>query len=457
MSAAAVARWTGELASAVGVAVETDPDIVASYSRDQAPLAPAGAATALVRARSVEHVVRTLRFANARRIPVVTRAAGTGLAGGANAVDGCILLSVSALDKILEIDATTRTAVVEPGVLNGVLAAEVASRGLFYAPDPASRDISTIGGNIATNAGGACCLKYGVTGDHVAALKVVTADGSLLRTGALTTKNVAGLDLTRLLVGSEGTLGVIVEATVRLLRAPRPASTLIAFFDRLASAGEAIVAMDSLADLSLLEMMDHTTVAAVEEMTKMGLDTTAAALVIAQSDAPDASAVMEQCESICRANDARDTARTDDPAEGKQLLAARRMALPALERIGTTLLDDVAVPKPAITTMIERIARIAERHELVIGTFGHAGDGNLHPTIVFSGADLQSRMTAFAAFDEIVRAALELGGTITGEHGVGSLKRGYLTEMVGEAEHALMRRIKAAFDPNGILNPGKAL
>src|SRR5258707_6833498 len=260
--------WADALRGALaGCPIETDADIVASFSRDQAPLAPAGTAAALVRARSVEHVVATLRFANERRIPVVTRAAGTGLAGGANAIDGCLLLSVGALDKIVRIDHATRTAVVEPGVLNGKLAAEAASMGLFYAPDPASRDISTIGGNIATNAGGACCLKYGVTGDHVAALTVVTADGTLIRTGALTKKNVAGLDLTSLLVGSEGTLGVIVEATVRLLRAPRPASTMVAFFDTLERAAEAIVEMDAKVDLSLLEVMDRTTVRAVEAMT----------------------------------------------------------------------------------------------------------------------------------------------------------------------------------------------
>jgi len=437
--------------------VETDPDILLSFSRDQAPLAPAGVARALVRARSTADVVATLRFANGLGIPVVTRAAGTGLAGGANAIDGCILLSVAAMDRILRVDPGTRTAVVEPGVLNAALAAEAARQGLYYAPDPASREISTIGGNIATNAGGACCLKYGVTGDHVAALEVVLADGTRMRTGSLAAKNVAGLDLTRLLVGSEGTLAVIVEATVRLLRAPRPASTLLAFFETLERAAEAIVAMESTTDLSLLEVMDRTTVTAVEDLTHMDLDTSAAALVIAQSDAADASEAISTCERLCRAHAARDVIRTDDRAEGEMLLVARRKALPALERLGTTLLDDVAVPKPALPEMMRRIAAIAERHHLTIGTFGHAGDGNLHPTIVFPGTDGASRAVAFAAFDDIVRAAVELGGTISGEHGVGSLKRDYLGLMLGEPERALLGRIKAAFDPNGILNPGKAI
>jgi glycolate oxidase len=451
--------WTTALGEALAgsAAVVLDPDVVASYARDQAPLAPAGAPVALVRARNEEDVVATMRFANARGIPVVTRGAGTGLAGGANAIDGCIVLSVAAMDKILRIDDAMRMAVVEPGVLNATLAKAAAARGLFYAPDPASREISTIGGNIATNAGGSCCLKYGVTGDHVASLGVVLADGTRIRTGALTKKNVAGLDLTRLLVGSEGTLGVIVEATVRLLRAPRAPSTMVAFFDTLASAAQAIVTMDATVDLSLLEVMDRTTVRAVEEMTHMDLDVDAAAFVLLQSDGSDATAAIAACQVICEQNAAKSVLCTQDVEEGRLLLTARRMALPALEKKGMTLLDDVAIPKPALPVMLARIEEIAAARGLVIGTFGHAGDGNLHPTIVFDARDEASRASAYAAFDDIVRAALVLGGSISGEHGIGSLKGGYLTAMVGEAERALMGRIKAAFDPRGILNPGKAI
>ncbi len=446
------------LAAAVpGARVDSDPDVVASFSRDQAPLAPAGVAVALVRAKSVEDVRKTLAFANERRIPVVTRAAGTGLAGGANAIDGCIVLSVAALDKITRIDEAKRIAVVEPGVLNAVLAREAASRGLYYAPDPASREISTIGGNIATNAGGSCCLKYGVTGDHVAALKLVLADGSLVHTGAITAKNVAGLDLTRLVVGSEGTLGVVVEATVRLLRAPSPPSTVVAFFDSLATAALAVVQMEAEVDLSLAEIMDRVTIQAVEDMAHMDLDTSAEAFVLVQSDAPDAALAMARCRDICETLGAKSVLATDDPNEGKQLLAARRMALPALEKKGTTLLDDIAVPKPALAEMIRRIQHVAEVHGLVIGTFGHAGDGNLHPTIVFDHASPASTAAARAAFDAIVRDAVELEGTISGEHGIGSLKSAYLGTMLSDAERALSRRIKAAFDPHGILNPGKSI
>jgi glycolate oxidase subunit GlcD len=342
-------------------------------------------------------------------------------------------------------------------VLNGALAEQAKAHGLFYAPDPASRDISSIGGNIATNAGGACCMKYGTTGDHVAALRVALADGSVVKTGALTRKNVAGLDLTRLIVGSEGTLGVIVEATVRLLPAPKPSATLVAHFPSLQAAGRAVLALEAVHPLSLLELMDQTTLRAVEAWKPLGLDTESAALLIAQSDAPDAAVGIEQCERVCRAHGASDTLRTDDPAEGSLLLTARRLSLPALERLGMTLLDDVAVPKPALPALIERIAAISQARELIIGTFGHAGDGNLHPTIVFAADDDASRARAFAAFDDIVHATLELGGTLTGEHGVGTLKTPYLSAMVGPAERELMARIKAAFDPRGILNPGKAI
>ena len=448
--------WVEQLEREIAGVVVRDPDILAGFVRDQAALAPAGFPAALVRARSVEDVIGTLRFANARGIPVVTRAAGTGLAGGANAIDGCIVLSVAGLDRILQIDPLTRTAEVEAGVINARLVAAAAQHGLFYAPDPASREISTIGGNIATNAGGACCLRYGVTGDHVAALTAVLADGSLIRAGGVTTKDVAGLDLKRLLVGSEGTLAVIVGATVRLLRPPPPASTLVAFFSSVRAAADAIVAMEARAALSLIEVMDRTTVRAVEAMAGMQLDTEAEAMVLVQSDTVDATSVIASCEAICRTHGAREVVCTDDPEEGKQMLAARRMALPALERLGTTLLDDLAVPKPRLPELFDLAAKTAAKYGLVIGTFGHAGDGNLHPTLVFDGRDESSVLAARAAFDELVRGTIDLGGTITGEHGIGTLKQRHFAWAIGENERALMRRIKLAFDPNGILNPGKA-
>lgn len=435
--------------------VVTDPEIIASYARDQASTATSGRAAALVRVRDTEQVATTLQVAHEHRIPVVTRAAGTGLTGGCNAIDGGIILSVAHLNRILKIDPVAALAVVEPGVINGQLATAAAAHNLFYAPDPASREISTIGGNIATNAGGACCLKYGVTGDHVLALKAVTAEGTAIHTGSLATKNVAGLDLTRLLVGSEGTLAVITEATVKLLRRRSAPATLVASFSTLFDAAAAILAMESTADLSLIEMMDQTTIGAVDRYTGMQLDTSAAAMVIVQSDARDAAQVIECCEALCQKHRATESVGSSDPEDGQMLLAARRSALPALEQLGMTLLDDVAVPKPALVEMFARCEQAAQRNHVVIGTFGHAGDGNLHPTIVFDDRDDASISAAQRAFDEIILAAMDLGGTISGEHGIGSLKQTYMNAMVGNVERALMRRIKAAFDPRGILNPGK--
>jgi glycolate oxidase len=437
--------------------VVVDPDVLVAFSRDRAAFPPAGAPLALVRARDVEDVVATLRFATAHSVPVVPRGAGTGLAGGANAVDGCIVLSLASMDRVLDVDVAARKATVEPGVLTAHLAAAVAEHGLWYPPDPASRAISTIGGNVATNAGGSCCLKYGVTADAVAALTAVLADGTVVRTGAATRKDVTGLDLTRLLVGSEGTLAVVVEVTVRLRPAPSPPSTVIASFPDVATAGEAIVAVMATAEPALLELLDRTTLRAVEDMTRMGLDADTGALLLLQCDGADAAAQAQRCADACERAGAGYVAATDDVAEGEALLAARRAAYPALERLGTTQLDDVAVPVPRVPDLVRAVERIAEQCGVVIGTFGHAGDGNLHPTIVYDATNRSQVQAAREAFDRIVDATLALGGTLTGEHGVGLLKQPYLDRQLGAAERALMARIKAAFDPAGLLNPGKAL
>lgn len=434
----------------------TDPDIILAYAKDQAGFCEAGAAVAVVMARSVDTVVATLRVATEHQIPVVTRGAGTGLSGGANAIEGGIVLCLEKMDRILEFDPEARLARVEPGILNGVLDRHAREHGLMYAPDPASRDISSIGGNVATNAGGACCLKYGVTGDHVARIGAVLADGTRITTGALTMKNTAGLDLNRLLIGSEGTLAVIVDVTVRLLPARPACGTLVAFFGSLAKAGEAIVRMEAARNLSKLEVMDRGTVRAVEALIRMELDTDAAAMVIAQADTSDAAEVIAAAERICEQHEASFVATTLDEVEGKMFLEARSAALPALEKLGHCLLDDVAVPVTKIPALLELCASVAEARGVVIGTFGHAGDGNLHPTIVYDGTDEASTAAAERAFDDILRGALALGGSVTGEHGVGTLKRAYLERMVGAREVELMRGIKRVFDPLGILNPGKA-
>jgi glycolate oxidase len=436
--------------------VVTDPDVMDQYRHDRALTATAGKPLAVVRARSVDDVVATLEVASATNTPVVTRGAGTGLAGGANASDGCIVLSTALMNRVLSVDVAQRTATVEPGVLNGDLAAAVAEHGLWYAPDPSSRAICSIGGNVATNAGGACCVKYGVTGDHVAALKAVLADGSIIETGSVCRKNVAGLDLTKVLIGSEGTLAVVVEVTVRLRPAPKPPATLVAIFPTAEAAGAAVLAIEQVAEFSLIEMMDRTTINAVEAHLHMGLDTTAGALLIVQSDSAAAGDDVARAEAACTALGAGFTAATTDAEEGAAFLHARHSSIPALEASGATLLDDVGVPKPRLAELIAGVEAIAARRGLTIATFGHAGDGNLHPTVVYDPADAAAFENAKAAFGEILDVALSLGGTITGEHGIGQIKRAWLPNQVGATERRLMEGIRAVFDPQGILNPGKA-
>ena len=440
--------------------VITDPDASAAYRHDQAAWVEGGKPLAVVLAGSTVDVQATLRVATAHRVPVVTRGAGSGLSGGAAALDGCIVLCVAGMDRILEIDPVDQTIEVEPGVINEAVSAAAREHGLWYPPDPASRGFSTIGGNVATNAGGLCCVKYGVTGDYVLGLEVVLADGSLLTTGRRTIKGVAGLDLTRLFVGSEGTLGVVTRARLRLRPLPPPPATVVAFFPTPAAAGRAVAALGAAGVVpSLLELMDRTTVRAVEEWKRMDLDVDAGALLLAQSDAagPGRDAEVRAVVAACEAEGATYTASTTDPAEGAVLLEARRLAYPALERLGATLLDDVAVPRSRVAELIEVVERIAAEHGVVIGTFGHAGDGNMHPTIVVPHGDVTARAAAGAAFDDIVHAAIRLDGTITGEHGVGSLKHGFLETELGPTAVDVQRRIKAALDPHGILNPGRAL
>ncbi|HUR77295.1 MAG TPA: FAD-linked oxidase C-terminal domain-containing protein [Acidimicrobiales bacterium] len=436
--------------------VVTDPDVMEQYRHDRALTATAGKPSAVVRAQSIGDVVATMQVASATHTPVVTRGAGTGLAGGANAIDGCIVLSTAAMNRILDIDVAQRIATVEPGVLNGDLAAAVAEHGLWYAPDPSSRAICSIGGNVATNAGGACCVKYGVTGDHVAALKAVLADGSIIETGSACRKNVAGLDLTKILIGSEGTLAVIVEVAVRLRPAPRPPATLVAAFPTPEAAGEAVLAIDKVGEFSLVELMDRTTINAVEDFLRMGLDRSAGALLVVQSDGARAGNDVAAAEAACAATGASYAATTVDVEEGAAILHARHSAIPALERSGATLLDDVGVPKPRLAELITRVEAIAAARGVTIATFGHAGDGNLHPTVVYDPADAAAFEAARAAFGDILDVALELGGTISGEHGVGQIKLPWLARQVGSNERALMEGIRKVFDPHEILNPGKA-
>lgn len=443
-------------AAAPSLRVQTDPDVLASYRFDQARFVDAGFPALVAFPRSTPEVQALVQVAFQNGVAVVPRGAGSGLSGGANAIDGCIVLCLDSMSAIVEIDAANQLAVVESGVINAALKNKARSVGLHYPPDPASHEFSTIGGNIATNAGGLCCVKYGVTGEYVLGLEVVLGDGRVIRTGRRTRKGVAGYDLTRLFVGSEGTLGIITQATLRLRPAPGDAGTLVAAFSELDAAGAAIAEITTTLVPSLLELLDRETMRAIEAWKPVGLDTDAAASLIVQADGADADGVLEAAEELCRRSGADMTLRSSDPAEAALLLEARRLAFPSLERLGHVMLDDVAVPVGQIPALLRAISQIRDRHGVTVATFGHAGDGNMHPTIVFDANSPGSAEAARVTFDEIVEAAIRLGGTSTGEHGVGLLKRKHLRKEVGDDVLAVHRSIKDALDPRGILNPGKA-
>jgi glycolate oxidase len=438
----------------------TDPDVLVSYSHDQTGpgMVEVGRPAALVRPRDTAEVQAAMRAAARHGVPIVTRGAGSGLSGGANAIDGCLVICTERMTDLVELDPASLYARVQPGLINAQLGEAAGAHGLRYAPDPASFEFSTLGGNIATNAGGLCCVKYGVTRDSLLGLEVVLADGSAVRIGRRTRKGVAGYDLTALFCGSEGTLGIVTEATLRLMPEPPPLATLAASFPSLGGAGAAVSRISAATTPAVLELMDRTTVAAVEAMAPQGLDDGVEALVFACSDAPGGAALaeVERMAALCEAAGATLAVTTDEAAEGRMLMNARRLAYPALERLGATLLDDVCVPLGAIPALLDGVEAIGARTGLTIGSFGHAGDGNMHPTIVYDATDPDEIERARSAFAEIVRLALELGGTVSGEHGVGSLKHSFLDDELGSSR-SLQRAIKDALDPAGLMNPGKAI
>ncbi len=461
MAIAPTDAMTQELVSTLPAGrVLTDPDLMDRFRHDHAELVEGGRPRAVVRPRDTDEVQAIMRIAAAHRIAVVARGAGSGLSGGAAAIDDAIVLCTEDMTRILEIDDVNLVARVEAGVVNGVLKAAVAERGLWYAPDPASRDFSTIGGNIATNAGGLCCVKYGATRESVLGLIVVLADGERVDLGGPTVKRVAGLDLLSLLVGSEGTLGVVTEATLRLRPTPAEPLTLAAYFPTLVSAGEAVQAMSRAGIApSLVELIDRVTLAAVEDWRRLDLDLGSAALLLVQSDLPgtarhDEIAVAARC---CEEAGASLVVAAEDEIESAMLMEVRRLCFSALERRGGTLLEDVGVPRGRVAELLAEIESIASRTGLEIATFGHVGDGNMHPTVVFDRHSPEQRARAHEAAGAIYEAALALDGTITGEHGVGTLKLPWLEKEIGTRARELARGVKGVFDPDDLLNPGKAL
>src|ERR1700723_2297046 len=417
----------GRLVEALGRAlpgdrIVTDPDVLAVMSRDEAEWAPAGRAAAGVRARSESEVQQVVRICAEFGAAVVPRGAGTGLSGGANAGAGCVVLDLGRMDRVVEIDRDNLLCVVQPGVVNNDLKAAVAEHGLWYPPDPASAPWSTIGGNVATNAGGLCCLKYGVTRDYVLGLRAVVGGpvgyGEAVRLGRRTTKGVAGLDMVGLFVGSEGTLGVVTEVTLRLRPAPAGTPrTVVGAFADLVSAGQAVAQITRRGlTPAVLELLDQACLRAVEDWKHLGIEADAAALLLARVDTPGDSGAAEAGAIATTMTDAGAiwVEQSTDDAEAEALFDARRLAYPALERLGPVLTEDICVPRSEVPQMLAQISDIAARHGVQIATIAHAGDGNLHPLLITPPGDDAARAAAQAAFEDFLDAAIALGGTVTG-------------------------------------------
>jgi glycolate oxidase len=443
-----------------GLRLLTDPIDRESHRRDETAYLPAGLPLAVALPETTADVAELVRLAALHRVPIVPRGAGTGLSGGAAGIEGGLTIAFTRMARILEIDRENLVAVVQPGIVNAAFKAAVAEVGLFYPPDPASYETCSIGGNLGTNAGGLCCVKYGQTRDSVLSLEVVLADGSVIRTGGKNVKDVAGYALTHLFVGSQGTLGLITEATLRLRPAPPPRQTMLAFFPSLEAAGEAVSGMTA-AGLNpvTLELLDRFTIAAVDDWHHLGLDRDAAAMLMVESDWPGsaATAEIEAAVGVCEAAGSTLVVRAADPQEADWLRGARRMAFQALERLGMVRMEDIGVPRSRVPEMLRAIEEVVGRYGIRCGTFGHAGDGNLHPNFVFDRDDPRAEELTEAARGDLYRAAIALGGTVTAEHGIGSSRREFLELQRGPEAVAVMRRIKAALDPLGILNPGKVV
>jgi len=429
-----------------------------TYAGDATPLRQR-TPSAVVIPRDAEEVASIVRLANEEGFALVARGAGTGLSGGAIPTESSVVLLFPSWNRILEIDEANQTAWVEPGVVTADLHAAVEAKGLFYPPDPGSMRVCTIGGNVAENAGGLRGLKYGVTKNYVQGLDVVLPDGERVRLGGKAVKDVAGYNLADLMVGSEGTLGIFTRVLVRLVAKPGTVRTLLVSFDDVRAAGEAVAAiLEARIVPSTLELLDRTTIHAVERFARLGLPTELEALLLIEVDGHPI-VVQEEADRVarlCRRHRAVGVRRAARAAEADDLRTARRAAFAALARLGpTTILEDATVPRAAVPEMLDRIHAIARRHDVTIGVFGHAGDGNLHPTCVTDARDRDALARAEAALEDVFAAAIALGGTITGEHGVGVAKRRFLPRQVGDPAIRLMRGIKGVLDPNHVLNPGK--
>ena len=441
--------------------VLTDSASLDRYSHDDAEWAEYELPIAVVLATTELEVSRVVRLAGDLGVRVVPRGAGTGLSGGANSIAGCVILSLELMNAVVSINADERYVVTQPGLVNDDLRAAVAEHGLWYPPDPASSGISTIGGNVATNAGGICCVKYGVTRDYVLGVNVVLADGGIVRLGRKTAKGVTGYDLTALIVGSEGTLGIVTEVTLKLLPlAGREERAVIGYFSSLERAGVAVAEISRAGIVpAALELIDRTCLQAVNEWQGFGIRQDADALLLVKIDQPGevGDAIADSVARIVSGAGGYDVERAVDKDEVDRLFLARRLAYPALERLGPVLTEDICVPRSAVPEMLARIQAVAKESDVTIANIAHAGDGNLHPLIIAPEGDAEARERAKRAFDRIVADCLDLGGTVTGEHGVGLLKLDGARIELGEGVIEMNRAIKNALDPRGVLNPGKAI
>lgn len=414
---------------------------------------------AVVFAHSTADVVTVLEIATREKIAVVTRGSGTGLSGGSLPSPGCLVLCTVHMNRILEVDRANLTMLVEPGVTTLQVADAAAAVGLFYPPDPGSMKISTIGGNVAENSGGLRGLKYGITRNYVMGLEVVLPNGEILKTGNKCVKDVAGYSLKDLFVGSEGTLGVITQVLLKLIPKPAAKKTLVATFDAMDAAAQTVSDLIAAQIIPCtLEFLDRTTIRCVEDYARIGLPTDCEALLLMESDGHPAQVEDEarQMEATARKNGCREVRVAKDEAEANKLASARRSAFSALARVApTTILEDATVPRSELARMVRFVEKIAQKYNLRVGTFGHMGDGNLHPTFLTDERNHAEMERVHAAFHEIFEEAIRLGGTITGEHGVGVAKRDFLPRFAGEAQMRVMRELRKVLDPAGILNPGK--
>jgi glycolate oxidase len=429
-----------------------------SYSYDSTPNMQA-MPDAVVSPRNTKEISEIVKVCNEYKIPLVPRGSGTNLCGGTCPTEGGIVLLFKHMNQILEIDEENLTATVQPGVVTVELAKSVEAKGLFYPPDPGSMSISMIGGNINENSGGLRGLKYGVTRDYVIALEIVLANGDIIRTGGKLAKDVAGYDLTRLFVGSEGTLGIITEATLKLLPIPETKKTMLALYQDLEAAARSVSKIIANKIIpTTLEFLDQPTLKVVEDYVKIGLPTDVQAVLLIEQDGP-AEVVnrdLRKIEEVCKQENAVSVQIAATAEEAEALSMARRTALSALARLKpTTILEDATVPRSEVANMVKAINQIARKYDLHICTFGHAGDGNLHPTCPTDARNHEEMERVELAFAEIFDRAIELGGTITGEHGVGVMKAPYLEWKLGKEGIDAMKAIKQGLDPNNIMNPGK--